>query len=427
MEKIISIAFIISAIYTLQYTENIIFLLACNYILALLMKWFGMDFGINMMFAMVYPSDIFCFIMLFLMFVSSLRRKQSNYEVRSYEYVKSPERIYLSLFVILAVYSAGVGAITYGITSTYLGDIRKFAYFLVPILYFSYHPIDLSSLKVKKTIKYTMDILIIFCYLYWVIYFGTGYTFGSVEGSMRCISSDAAYVLSIYTIYLVYKDLIAGDEKIFSIRTLLYILAILLIQFNSAYMTLFSGLIIMIIFNWKKLTEVSVKTLGQFLIICVVALIGIRIFGSGDLLQSVTKTFAKFGQAVSTDAEGTIGGRYQVWELVLATIRGPMQWLTGQPMGTGYRVLYRGSIWEASPHSGYVECLMRMGVVGIVLLIIPMVILFIKGVKKKKVILSSIIIGTMFYWYPYTFTLEAGVIIGNVMWYMYNDNEVFEG
>lgn len=426
MEKIIAIIFTVVAIYTLQYTKKIIFLLACNYILTLLMTWFGMDFGINMLFATVYPSDIICFILLFLMFALLLRGKNFNYGLYSYKYVKAPERKFFVLFAMFAVYSAGLGAVIYGMTSIYLGDIRRFAYFLVPVLFFSYYPIDLSSMRVKKTIKYTMNLLLIFCYLYWIIFFLTGYTFGSIEGSMRCISSDAAYVLAIYAIYLVYRDLIDGEKKILSIRTLLYIIAILIIQFNSAYMTFFSGLIVMIIFNWKKIIKVNTKGLVQLLFLCVAVLIIIKIFGSGDLLQSVSKTFAKFNQAVSGDAEGTIGGRYQIWKLVLSTLRGPIQWLSGQPMGTGYHVLYRGGIWEVSPHSGYIECLMKTGIVGIVLLIIPIIVLFVKGIKKRRVILSSFIIGTMFYWYPYTFTLEAGAIIGNIMWYMYNDSEVFK-
>lgn len=426
MEKIIAILFIIYAIYTLQYQRNIIVLLACNYILSLLMKWYHMDFGINMVFAKVYPSDVMCFIMLFIMFASALRSRNGIYNTYQYQIVKSPERKGFILFTLIVIFSTFLGFISYGINSDFLGDVRKFAYLIIPIMFFSTRPTDLRQFRVRKIISYTMNGVFAFCYIYWIVYFLTGYSFGSAEESMRCISSDAAYVLAIYAIYLVYKDLIHDRKRAFSIKTILSVLAILMIQFNSAYMTLFSGLFVLLLANWRSLAKPSRKIMAQILILCVAAITVVKFLGNTDLIKSVISTFDKFSQATSSEAEGTIGGRYEVWALVIATLKNPIQWLIGKPMGNGYHVLYRGGLWAASPHSGYVECLMRTGIIGCIFLLGSMIILSLRGLKENKVILTAMLIGTLFYWYPYTFTFEAGFIIGNIIWYMYNDDEVFK-
>lgn len=426
MEKIVGSVFIIVAIYTLQYPRNEIFMLACNYILTMLTKWYGIDFGINMFIAVVYPTDVICCVLFIKMVVLTLRKDSYSYGENRVSNVGLVEMGFFRLFAIVVALSVLLGAFKYGMSSEFLGDIRKFMSLVIPILYYCRYPIDITSEKVKKTVCYTMNGLIIFCYFYWIVYFLTGYGFGSSEESMRCISSDAAYVVSLYTIWLVNKDLIEEEKGVLSFKTIIYIVAILVIQFNSAYMTLFSGITILIVFNLKKITHLGIENLVHMAFLFVAIILFMRFFRDSVLMQSVSDTFEKFSQATSSEFEGTIGGRYEVWSLVIATLKSPLQWLFGKPMGTGYHVrLDRGIIWEVSPHSGYVECLMRTGIIGIILLLIPMILLVIKGIRSHKTLLSALIVGILFYWYPYSFTLEAGIVIGHIVWNMYNDKEVF--
>ena len=52
-------------------------------------------------------------------------------------------------------------------------------------------------------------------------------------------------------------------------------------------------------------------------------------------------------------------------------------------MGSGYGISYRGTIWQYDPHNGYVETIMRMGIIGCVLLLISYVYAIRKSLKNR--------------------------------------------
>jgi hypothetical protein len=73
----------------------------------------------------------------------------------------------------------------------------------------------------------------------------------------------------------------------------------------------------------------------------------------------------------SADAFGNFSWRVTGWvELLASWAREPVDWLLGQPFGTGFARMVDGSEVTAHPHNYYVETLLRTGVAGAVVLLL---------------------------------------------------------
>jgi hypothetical protein len=67
---------------------------------------------------------------------------------------------------------------------------------------------------------------------------------------------------------------------------------------------------------------------------------------------------------------GTLDWRIQGWtELLGGMSDRPMEWLIGEPIGSGFTRVVQGLEVEAEPHNFYVMTLLRAGVVGLLALI----------------------------------------------------------
>ena len=68
-------------------------------------------------------------------------------------------------------------------------------------------------------------------------------------------------------------------------------------------------------------------------------------------------------------------------------------------MGSGYGISYRGTIWQYDPHNGYVETIMRMGIIGCVLLLISYVYAIRKSLKNGFQVGAAIVAAMAFLLY----------------------------
>lgn len=403
-----AILFLILSIYIFFYKPwKILYVLFGSYIMTLLMQWYSLDFKISIWGFALYPVDILSILMTIKLFVNFIK----NPHIKKHLGV-----IYLLFFIILV--SALRGITIFGINSYFMGDFRKFYSFIISIIYFKKYPIDFSNTKNVRFVDKAAIFMLLYCYLYWFIFCLTGYSFNSVENSMRLMHSDAAVILCLYTIYKVKEDLFDSSKKYLSFLTIMFILAIILLQHNSVYMTFASGCLI-VLFGYKNLFKgISKKLLLQIICIALILVITINLLGQTEIIKTIVQTFDKFSQA--KEHIGTIGTRYDIWTLNLATLNGVTEWLFGKPMGNGYGVSYLGTTWSASVHSMYVEFIMRVGVLGLILMMSSMLYLIVQGIKEHKLLITAFSVGLMFYWYPYSITLEAGVVIGNMLYHINN-------
>ena len=137
------------------------------------------------------------------------------------------------------------------------------------------------------------------------------------------------------------------------------------------------------------------------------------------------KTFSKFGEA-RTSGEGTIGTRYAIWGAAISSLKNPLEWIFGKSLGSGYHVRYLGNAWAASPHSGYIECLMRSGILGAITFFGTILGTIIINLKKKKILNVALIIAILFYWFPYSYTIEVSALLGTIMTYKSARNKIIK-
>ena len=415
METVFTMCFLLIAIYCIKDREKVILLIALNYLATLLMQWYGFDFGINILFMMAYPLDILNALLLFLLLLSVLKSKKI---------VLRKSIIYINFlcFTSIIFCQAILGFLTYGASADFFGDFRKFSGVIIPILYFSQNPIEFDSIYSKNVIRYTMNGIVAFCYIYWLLYWTIGYDFGAVEASMRCFHSDAATIVALYTIYLIYDDIV--NKNTMSLRTIIFIIAIILLQHNSVYMVLMSGTVI-ILFYYREKIFGKKKFLFEILLLSfTVICIGV-IFSGSEISKNLLKTFSKFGEA-RTSGEGTIGTRYAIWGAAISSLKNPLEWIFGKSLGSGYHVRYLGNAWAASPHSGYIECLMRSGILGAITFFGTILGTIIINLKKKKILNVALIIAILFYWFPYSYTIEVSALLGTIMTYKSARNKIIK-
>jgi hypothetical protein len=96
----------------------------------------------------------------------------------------------------------------------------------------------------------------------------------------------------------------------------------------------------------------------------------------GGVLLAVAAYFALGGSSGEDSAlrpaagTGTLDWRIQGWTELLGGLSDrPMEWLIGEPIGSGFTRVVQGLEVQAEPHNFYVMTLLRAGVVGLVALI----------------------------------------------------------
>ena len=396
------------SIYTIRHTECVFALTIVNFILTLIQHSFS-QLG-NMSFTIVGitvgVTDIY---IITLIVIAILRR--DGYLLK----VRKSNLLFLG-YTILFCFSVVIGLKQNGLTSDWISEIRKFSKIVIPCIYFSRYPIKFNNANLK-ILNLTMRGILVFCWICWGSALGAG-VYITENNSLRCIGSDWAFILSVYTVYLFYRDLILSVNKKITVETLLYIISIIILQHNSVYMTLAGGILTILIIKRNYLFKRHNMWVLQVIGLLVIGGTILSMIPNLPLLTMISATMDKFSQALSTSSgseEGTIGTRYIVWKELIATLNSPFEWMFGKSMGTGYHVRYMNSIWQNSPHSGYVEGLMRVGLLGMVCLIGQIIKNLIRHIRREDAVWASILIMTLIYWYSYSYTAEIGFLIGMSM------------
>lgn len=405
---ILNILFLLFSIYILIDDKYVLHLAVFNYLLRSLEHSFPSHFSTllgNVAGLSIYAGDVFVVILIISMILKTFQKKGVI------KILVSQLPIYF--YILLVVISTIRGLHDNGLVSEFVGDIRKFYYFIIPVLYFSAYPVTINE-KNLRFLQNVMRTILAYCFVCWTfaLVFGVYLT---DNHTLRCLGSDFACTFAMWALYLLYKDIVEGTKHKLSFETLLFIIAIVVLQHNSVYMAFAVGVVVLVLFKFKDTVLKNPGWIVQFLIVLVVV-VGIIVANpDSTLVRTLTKTFDKFSQATSETQIGTIGTRYMVWSGLLKTLHGPIDWIFGKTMGTGYHILVEGQIWQNSPHSAYIENLMRVGMLGVLVLMIYVLSLIIKNIKHGNILGAAILVALLVYWYPYSINAESGFIIGMSM------------
>lgn len=396
MQKIIAITLSLLSIYSLQKRSLIPWLVIINYLISVVSTKFYIcaplisKGGVTLFF-----TDILVLVMLILIIAAIVRNP------------KVPKIfLLLLLYGVLLVFSAISGLRTNGLNQDYIGDLRVFLlYYIIPIAYFWLYANEIDVHKVLNGIHKSFTFVLVFCCYCWIIEILSGGVY------LRCLNSDQTIIMCLYTLYCINDEWKSGKTKGLSCRSIILIVGMLLMQHNSVYMAFATGFLYLVLMNYRR-GIIDIKFIG-FLSVCAIAVVFIiNIFEETVIMKEIFQTFEKFQDITAETDVGTIGTRFQVWRGCIALLQGE-EWLVGQPFGSGFQAIMNdGIIWNTSPHSGYIEAIMRTGILGCICHYGLIVYSIFKLTIKQYYAQAALLLATMVYWYSYGLSITLASVIG---------------
>lgn len=388
------VVFVYLAYRTFVRIDSIVNLVIVNYIFQIFNHRFFGDIPLLSIGFDLYSSDLLALFLLVLVFYNKVALRKNWF---TYFW------IFLLLFVIQSLIR---GIVAYGFTSNFFGDLRKYFYFTVAVLFFSYTSInnDLNE-YVRK-----IDLLFVFvCSYIWigVLMFSFGVRLGMFEDASRPLSADQAIILAFYCVYKWYNDIVVNKKIKFT--TIFFTFSLIVNRFNTTWVSLAVALLIILLlnrmdFNYRPITT---HLAAQIFIFIISAIILVTIASSTMVLQNVVNNFDKF----DVSGTNTFSNRIELWRYLLEHFS-IKDWLIGRPFGGGTGVYYQGSLWEYTIHNGYLELLLRTGFFGLASCLGLLYLVCKRAYKLKTILPIALCFACLTYWVGYNITFEIGMLIG---------------
>jgi hypothetical protein len=275
----------------------------------------------------------------------------------------SVQRWVVVLAVVLAV-SLVRGAGAFGVEHS-VAEFRLFLPFISGVLYFSTFPPSARLNDRIGQIWLAMSVpMMVLVLLRWLDEFA-GISLGVPKEQF---GADAAIKVldGPYTFFLASAALLTvpswqlRDERARRLTRLgaLLLLFVVLLNRRTVWLTMIIGIAVLTV-RGRRLRRRAVAMAVGAVLLTVAAYIALG--GSSAEEAPVARS------AVGT---GTLDWRIQGWtELLEGLSNGPVDWLVGEPLGSGFDRQVQGSEVEGEPHNFYVTAVLRTGVVGLVALI----------------------------------------------------------
>lgn len=392
---------LVLGVRTFSKVSNYPYLLLGNFVLSVLTRFVSN----NMLFSVgpiaVFHNDITIFFLLASMFAHigefTLKNKKINII------------IFASLFSIL--FSFVLGYITYGFNTWLIYDIRKFLYHIILILFATTCDVKINIASIKKWVKRIAYGLVVYIYIGTAIHYVFGMQLGLYTDE-RPLPSHYAISLVIYVLYEVYEQLYKKKKPSISLSTMFAIIAIVINRYNTTWVALLGGIIVLIIMLPEKKKLLNTRFFSQVFYSISILIIIYILFADSSFMSAVFETGDKFNNMSSRDS--TFSTRVELWIAMLSTLNERTVFI-GLPMGSGYAVNYRGVTWQFNPHNGYVETIMRTGIIGCVLLSLCYVCGIISSIKGKHYFSVAAIVAMAIYFVAYTYEFELSFILGFIL------------
>lgn len=350
-----------------------------------------LNIGINL-----YSGDFFVLLLLFIMLARKRLTVKKNIAVIS-----------IFIFMVMALRSAIAGAFSFGMSSLYIGDTRKYLYFWVSLCFFSVSKIRYDWYRIEKKLDklfLIVTIYIAFCLL--VHYAGIPFGYFSDD---RPLLSDYAIIYAIYIGYRWYRELILKKNLSISLSTVIYTVMLILNRYNTTWVAL-SGAVVVIILGRrldKNSLRLGFKFWREVLVIVIGGVLLFNVLQNTNVMGELNSNLSKF----DISGNNTLTSRIEVWQAILATYKGYAAFI-GYPFGNGYHVLFRGIPWQYQPHNGYIELIGRTGIIGLACIIIIVIWIIKRSLKDKVLWPIALVVPMLIYWGAYSITLEQGILIG---------------
>jgi ABC-type multidrug transport system fused ATPase/permease subunit len=290
--------------------------------------------------------------------------------------------ILIALFLLYFI-SVARGFALFGLKQT-ANEGRGWFYFLTGMAYFSSFSLSSSMRKKLMTRWFVASVLMIVIAMFRWVAVATGVSVGTdwAEGgtSIRVLNSSAAFFLAMAFFGSMFLNLSHRGPK--WQRRAFYVLGpvILLLQHRTVWEVMIVGLL------WLGLRDARFRKKAKGAIVGM-ALVGIMmggfVFGyRSELISGTLRNSATNGDTFLW----RVVGWYQLVFNNFADNDNPtlrkLDRTIGQPFGTGYERMVLGAHLPpfTVPHNYYVETYLRLGIVGLFLLIL----LYVSGMRRMK-------------------------------------------
>ncbi|MFF5013623.1 O-antigen ligase family protein [Streptomyces sp. NPDC001165] len=118
------------------------------------------------------------------------------------------------------------------------------------------------------------------------------------------------------------------------------------------------------------------------------------------------------------DSSSSFDWRVAGWQQLLAAPGSLVQWLSGMPFGSGYDRVVGGILVTVGPHNYYVHLGLRLGMVGLALLIAWYVLTWrrLRQEDAWSAALRVLMVGQLAFFVTYSADSEQGVLLGLCIW-----------
>lgn len=155
---------------------------------------------------------------------------------------------------------------------------------------------------------------------------------------------------------------------------------VLVIQHRSGWIAIIIALLGVMILERSRLP----RRFGLLLGFTLAATLGVSIAAGFGLLDELGRRLVQSFESMD-DSQGTFAARFDGWlRLMDDWLAAPANvWLFGFPFGKGYTRLHFGTWIDFSPHNFYIDLLLRVGIVGTLLWILPTVMVIVHGLRAR--------------------------------------------
>lgn len=338
--------------------------------LTIVVSLFGSFRGVSAGFILIYPQDIVWGSALIAVALRLLTRRERG--------ARGPVPL-MGLLLLLVGLMAGLGSLTYGVSEAG-NEARVYVYFLSAALALGLLPKKHRAHQAVRIFIYLGLGLSIVAGIGWIMHGLGGSTseirvvspnsvFAGAIRDGRPITAASALVIAQSWVFCLLVGRELGLNTL--VRTLGIFgmpLVVVLLQHRTVWFALALGLVLVFaaaspIESLTKARHGLVLTL-PWLIVVLGALAALQLDAIHLLQESASSAFAP---------GGTFEWRVQSWLALINQDSSPLNWIFGHPFGAGYaRTLAVGNLngeTDVNPHNFYVQTILRLGLVGLVLLV----------------------------------------------------------
>lgn len=323
----------------------------------------------------IYPNDFFSLAVLWSALV--------GFALRPLPIYNPPFLLWLGLGVTI-IASFVLGVIEFG---KYAGtEVRPFFYIWVAGLYCA--AADFTTEDFRRMARWCLwtAYVVMGIALYYYIAVQVGFVnrlefFGETEDAVfRPVAAHAALFVGAVGVVQMMAWLRGSGTRWAGWHAALCLAFVLVIQHRSGWIATATALVAVMVLERQRLP----RRFGLLLGFMLVATLGVAAAAAFGLLDELGRRLVQSVETMNDD-QGTFAARFDGWLRLMDgwMNASPGVWLFGFPFGKGYTRMHFGVMVDFSPHNFYIDLLLRVGIVGMLLWVLPTAMVVAHGLRAR--------------------------------------------